>query len=64
MALMNQKKYFIHCIKTGNIVAQCNEWNIEQEKNKLPVGKYIVMSQNVDYTFEIKGDNYEDISVS
>lgn len=55
MALMNQKKYFIHRIhnnECGPVLVQCNEWNIEQEKDKLPNGLYKVVGVNVDYNFK------------
>jgi hypothetical protein len=54
MNLNNQKKYFIHNNQTDNVVAICNEWNIENEKSKLLPGKYKVIGLNVDYNFEIK----------
>lgn len=54
MSLMNQKKYFIHSNTTGDVVAICNEWNIENEKSKLLPGQYKVIGLNVDYNFEIK----------
>ncbi len=53
MALMNNRKYFIHNTN-GDCIVSCNEWNIEQEKQKLPIGKYTVIGQNVNYSFEIK----------
>ena len=53
MGLMNNRKYFIHN-SNGDVICSCNEWNIEQEKNKLPIGKYTVIGQNVEYSFERK----------
>lgn len=53
--LMNNKKYFVHKIignECGPVVVQCNEWNIEIEKEKLDAGMYKVIGKNVDYNFK------------